>query len=182
MSLVPLMLLWLWWRDGAAPMAPTAPSWPTPASPPPSPPPLPAFQTQPAPVHATADTATPLADLHHAPPKPPPIKHPVTPVQKAIKTATTAKSAAKRAANLLHVSLKSSAPAQRTAAVTDLQAILISRGANLKRDGLYGPKTASAWGSLARSKGLPATISRVGPKSARVVTQTFDALSVPPIP
>jgi len=141
------------------------------------PPAMPAFQSQPPPT--SADTGTPLAELHSAPPKPPPI----APVAKVLKSAAAARSAATRAAQALRLNVKKSpAQAQRTASVVDLQTIANARGAKLKRDGLYGPKTASAWSSIARSKGLPATISRVGPKIARVVTQTYDTLRVPPIP
>lgn len=176
-GLVPLLMMWLWSQRGAPrALAPTAPTWPTAASPPPMPPAIPAFASQPppAPVHPSANTGTPLADLHHAPPTPKPAAK-IGPVAKVVKSVPAA---ALRATSRLALP----GATQKSAAVTDLQTILISRGAKLQRDGLYGPKTANAWSTLARSKGLPPTISRVAPKVARVVAQTFDALSVPAIP
>jgi peptidoglycan hydrolase-like protein with peptidoglycan-binding domain len=59
---------------------------------------------------------------------------------------------------------------------------LNDRGVKVTPDGLYGPKTASAWQKLAKSKGLPTTISREGPKVAKVATQAIETLAVPPIP
>jgi len=72
--------------------------------------------------------------------------------------------------------------AATTASVATLQKIVNQRGGKLKQDGLYGPKTASAWAALAKSKGLASTISRVNPRSAKVIAHTYDVLSVPPIP
>ena len=72
--------------------------------------------------------------------------------------------------------------AATTQSVATLQKIVNQRGGKLKQDGLYGPKTASAWAALAKSKGLASTISRVNPRSAKVVAHTYDVLSVPPIP
>jgi peptidoglycan hydrolase-like protein with peptidoglycan-binding domain len=69
-----------------------------------------------------------------------------------------------------------------TATVSTLQKILTDRGVRVARDGLYGPKTAGAWKALAQSKGLPTTISREGPKVAKVATQAIETLAVPPIP
>jgi peptidoglycan hydrolase-like protein with peptidoglycan-binding domain len=70
----------------------------------------------------------------------------------------------------------------RSASVLRLQTILSQRGAKVARDGLYGPQTASAWKQVATRKGLPAIITRVGPKTASVATNTYDALAVPAIP
>ena len=181
-GLLPLLIMWLYSRGSGSPItpSPTAPQWPTAASPPPMPPALPAFASQPPPkiVHASADPTTSLSDLHKAPPKPPP-------PDKHSPAATSLKAAAARAARgikLPSLHAKAAAPAQKSAAVLDLQTILNVRGAKLARDGKYGPKTANAWTTVARSKGLPPTISRVGPTTARVVTQTYDILAVPPIP
>jgi peptidoglycan hydrolase-like protein with peptidoglycan-binding domain len=69
--------------------------------------------------------------------------------------------------------------AATTQAVSKLQQILNQRGAKLKQDGLYGPKTASAWKAAAKSKGLPDTIARVNSKTAKVVARTYDSLSIP---
>lgn len=91
----------------------------------------------------------------------------------------------KLAARAKKSTLTSSTPALATsqsAPVVQLQSILIARGARLTKDGLYGPKTAAAWTAAAKQRGLPGTISRVGPKIARVVSRTYDALSVPAIP
>jgi peptidoglycan hydrolase-like protein with peptidoglycan-binding domain len=79
--------------------------------------------------------------------------------------------------------LTRAAPSAATAVpVANLQAILRSRGYSVAPDGLYGPRTASAWSTLARSKHLAPTIARVGPKIAKVVAVTYDSLSVPAIP
>lgn len=66
--------------------------------------------------------------------------------------------------------------------VAALQKILIARGIAVAPDGLYGPRTASAWRTLAQRRQLAPTISRVGPKVAKVVTHTYEALAVPVIP
>lgn len=182
-GLIPLLLIWAWSRSGAMPSVPSPPMWPTTASPPPSPPPMPAFQSQPPPLSPTADTGTPLAALHTQAQQP--AKTPAPKRKPVPAAAAAARAAATKAARSVKVPLSVKLPgasAQKTAAVVDLQKIVNARGAKLKPDGLYGPKTANAWSSVAKSKGLPPTISRVGPKSARVVAQTFDALSVPPIP
>lgn len=176
-GLIPLLMIWLWSRGGGvlspprSSHTPAAPAWPTAASPPPMPPALPAFASQPppAPVHATADTGTPLSDLHKTPPK----------IARPDKNSPAARSVR---APRVSMPARTAAVAQRSATVSDIQAILNKRGAKLPRDGLYGPRTASAWSSLAQSKGLPGSIARVGPKVARVAMQTYDALSVPAIP
>jgi hypothetical protein len=72
-GLIPLLFMWLYSRSGVANPLASAPQWPTPASPPP----MPAFRSQrPAvPVHATADTGTPLAALHKTAPRVVPASH-----------------------------------------------------------------------------------------------------------
>jgi hypothetical protein len=202
-----LAFLWLLSRSGGGGLfsnnKPTQPQWPTPASPPPMAPQMPAFASQPpAPTREpSADTGTPLAELaqpHSETPPPASANEPAIvkakaaakakPKAKPKATKPTAASRAARAAKtrvpaaLKAKSATTKAAAQQTASVSDLQSIMISRGAKLKRDGLYGPKTANAWSTLARSKSLPPTISRVGPKIARVVSQTYDTLKTPPIP
>lgn len=165
MSLLPLALLWLWSQRSGGGLS--MPRWPTPASPPPAPPPpMSAFEPKAPPVQATATdaaTATPLAELHQAPPVPP--------------TPSTAAPKVRR---------KRAPPGTPTGnsrvAVRDLQRVLNARGAKLAPDGLYGPKTAAAWSALARKKTLPPAISRVDARTARVATKTYDALSVPAIP
>lgn len=200
-AILPLFLMWLARDQNRAPARSAAsknsrrrgkvkkakpPSWPTPKSPPP----IPAFQpAPPAPPPASADpsgSSTPLAALHTAPPKlsPASIMEPVK--QKAMAAAKSA--AKKQASSLLRRGLSfgfgKSAPTvpTSTALVSQLQAILNRRGAKLAQDGLYGPKTAAAWGNAARAQNLPTLISREGPKIAKVSTQTFEALSAAPIP
>lgn len=192
-GLLPLLLLWAWNR-GTTPqrsLPSTQPFWPTAASPPP---PVSAFQAQPPPMpapppQATADTATPLAELHAAPPTPPPpttaAPQPKIKPKKSGPAAAAKKpaaSAARKAISVPSLSTMLTSSPTKNAPVLDLQKRLNARGAKLKADGLYGPKTATAWQTFAKSKGLPPTISRVGPKIAKVATQTYDALSVPAIP
>lgn len=156
-----LALMWVANRGTARPKAASkAPKWPTPASPPP----MPAFQPQLAP---SADTATPLADLHALPPVPPPASGPARP-----KAAPTRP----RVPRIVPGVLTSTLPVAR------LQQALNARGAKLVPDGKFGPKTAAAWASMAKSKGLPSLISRKSPSLANVATNTFDALSLPAIP
>lgn len=183
MSFIPLLLMWMWSRDHAN-AGPTMPAWPTAASPPP---PMPAFQTQAAPAsmtHPTADTGTPLAQLHSAAPSAPHADS--TSPAHALKTAAKkgATSAAKRALHSAHITnpFAKKKTSLHPATVEDLQTILISRGAHITKDGLYGPKTASAWAALAKSKKLDTTIKRVNPTVANVAAHTFDVLSVPAIP
>ena len=190
MSIAPLIMMWMFANQqttqptAAAPKSAlkrSAPKWPTPKSPPP----MPAFQARKT-TPPTADpggTSTPLAELHHSPPTPPPASAIDTAKAKAtaaIRQKTTAL-IQKRAASL-NPFAKKSAPPTSSALVSDVQRILTNHGIKISNDGLYGPKTASAWSSLARRKGLPSAISRESPKIAKVVTQTFERLSVPPIP
>lgn len=158
-----LMLMFMAKQSGAAAAQKKrkgrAPAWPTPTSPPP----LPAFQPAP-----TTDTATPLADLHAQPPQ-------VAPANTDVKAATKAPRRP-RVPRIIPGVLQSTVPVLR------LQQALNARGANLVPDGLYGPKTAAAWMTMASSKALPPSIARVGPKVAKVVTHTFDALTLPAIP
>ena len=184
-ALFPLFLLWLNNKPNAtAPKAAKkrrAPKWPTPKSPPP----MPAFQARKtAPPSADpGSTSTPLAELHANPPTPKPASAIDTAKQKAtaaIRKRTT--SLLQKHALSINPFAKKAAPATSTALVSDLQKILANHGAKIVMDGLYGPKTASAWSSLAKRNGLPGSISREGPRIAKVVTQTFERLSVPPIP
>jgi hypothetical protein len=181
-ALLPLILLWLSTRrtapppSAAAPRKAAPPRWPTPASPPP----MPAFQSAPTPSADPSHSSTPLADLHNNPPS-------LAPASNAEPAAIKAKAIAafkKKSTSLLQQRLASSpfGSSATTVPVASLQRILIKRGVKLAPDGLYGPRTAQAWAKLATSRLLPPTISRVGPKSARVVTRTFDSLSVPAIP
>jgi hypothetical protein len=192
-GLAPLLFMWLWSKGSGTAARPTMPAWPTAASPPPMPPAMPAFQSQPPPA-PSADphgSATPLAELHQAPPEVVPasatasttarVVHP--PASPAAKAAAAARkrvkaSVPKAARGLFTVPL----PPQKAVSVLTLQKIVNARGVKIAKDGLYGPKTANAWNALAKAKGLPPMISRVGPKIAKVVPQTYDALSVPAIP
>jgi hypothetical protein len=171
-----LMLLYLA-KNAKAPASPAkakakakarAPKWPTPTSPPP----MPAFQAKatPSPAQA-ADTATPLAELLNKPPVPPP-------------AATDSGHPAARKPSPRSVRVPRIVPGvmRSTLPVLKLQQVLNSRGAKLVPDGLFGPKTATAWAKLAAAKALPPAISRVAPKLAQVVTHTYDALSMPVIP
>jgi hypothetical protein len=185
-----VLLLWLAsQRRPSGGMPPThkgAPRWPSTASPPP----MPAFAARktPPPPPPSADhgnTSTPLAELHATPEAPPPasaIEHAKQAATNAIRKKTQAL-IRKQALSINPFGKKKAAAAPTsTALVANLQAILSNHGVRVARDGLYGPKTASAWASLAKRKGLAPAISREGPKIAKVVTQTFEQLSTPPIP
>lgn len=77
--------------------------------------------------------------------------------------------------------IPSEAPAGRYAAVSVLsvQQAVNRAGVKppLKQDGLYGPKTVSAWRSLARARGLDDSIVRLGPKTVDVSRPTYERLS-----
>lgn len=158
----------------------SAPKWPTPKSPPP----MPAFQARKtAPPSADPHgSSTPLAQLQAAPPVPPPAsaidnaKHAAT---NAIRRRTSALLA--KQALSLNPFAKKAAPTS-SALVSNLQKILNNNGVKIVQDGLYGPRTASAWAALAKRRGLPPAISRESPMVAKVVTQTFEQLQVPAIP
>lgn len=190
-ALVPLVLLWALsnrrddgGRGGGNRAAPSQPNWPTTRSPPP---PMPAFT--PFVPEPAAAPATPLATLHQKAmnaPKPRAAAKPDSPVTQAKRAAAAA---AKRAASSFAkgFSLRDVMPSVRSTvtvnkSVSDVQAVVNTHGGTLRRDGLYGPKTASAWAALAKRNGLPPDIKRVGPKVASVAIHTYDALAVPPIP
>lgn len=188
-GLLPLFLLWAW-RQGsqstpASTVIPSAgPAWPTQASPPP---PISAFTPVPTPTPQppSADTGTPLAELAH-----PVLPPPAAPTPKRRKGKRPKRSLASRATSAarskaLRGRLSTSPPtlaSSMKASVRELQQILNRRGARLKEDGLYGPNTAKAWQRAARAKRQIITISRVSPTIAKVVTKTYDALKMPPIP
>jgi hypothetical protein len=185
-DIVPLFLLWAAGQGKGKPATKPAlkpPKWPTPKSPPP----MPAFKARKtAPPSADpGKTSTPLATLHKSPPVPPPASAIDTAKQAATRAVRKRASQllARQAATFNPFGKKAAATAATsTALVSQLQSILSAHGVNVTRDGLYGPRTASAWSSLAKRKGLPGAISREGPQIAKVVTQTFERLSVPPIP
>lgn len=199
-ALTPLFLLWML-SSGSSSSSRTssrssAPLWPDTRSPPP---PLPAFVPYvPDPQHGT-----PLTTLHNEPTKPTPPQvlrrgTPIDALQQGAKAATktgrtlrkAGSKAIKAARQTLHFSSSpfaslipsSRGPVEVSKPVSEIQAIVNTRGGTLKRDGLYGPKTAGAWSALAKQHGLPADISRGGPRIARVALHTFEVLSVPPIP
>ncbi len=183
-GIAPLILLWLAARAGAGSahlaQMPTMPSWPTAASPPPAPPPLAAFQPQPT----NAESGTPLPDLHTAHEIPQPANA-IEPAQQAVKKKSKVAKVKSAAAKLKSkVSTAKAAADSQVATVANLQSILNARGAKLKKDGLYGPKTATAWGTAAKRQSLPSTIAKVGPTGqlARVSRHTFEALKTPPAP
>ena len=184
-ALIPLFLLWaINNRSNQGTLTRSAaPAWPTPKSPPP---PLPAFDARPtAPSADPSHTSTPLAELHNAPPKLAPA-HLQTPqsVKQAAISAFKKKAAQQLKARVSPTSLTSfltSSPST-TASVASIQKILAGRGLRVVQDGLYGPKTASAWKKLASSKQLPSAITRVGPQTAKVVARTYESLSTPAIP
>ena len=175
-----LLLIWAFGRSQFAPLLPVhkkpkAPKWPSPKSPPP----IPAFEAK----HGTAEPtgpSTPLAQLHKAPPQ---IERPKTVLEQAQSAAK--KKGFKAILDVKNARYRSLLPrdhAMSTALVSNLQKIVNTHGGKLVEDGLYGPRTASAWTALAKRKGLTPTISRQGPKIAKVVTQTYEQLQVPPIP
>lgn len=187
-NILPLLLMWLWSQRHSAPAAirtnpypqpPVPPQWPTASSPPP---PIPAF-TPNAPPDPSANTGTPLHQLHNAPPAPAPAHAPPKAAAKPKpKVLTAAVQRARSAVKLPSLNATLASTPAKQASVSELQAIVNSHGGSLKRDGLYGPKTAAAWSALAKKRGLPATITRTGPKTAKVAVQTFDQLSMPAIP
>lgn len=61
--------------------------------------------------------------------------------------------------------------------VSYAQRTLMALGAKLDADGLYGPKTRSAWESAAKSRGLVPTFERVDGQTARVDGDTSRKLS-----
>jgi len=159
------------------------PKWPTPSAPPP----MPAFNARPTtPTADAGKTSTPLADLHNAPPKLAPASSAEPAAISAYKKKATSllkrKLAAKVSPSSLSSLLRGRSDTSVTVSVANIQKILANRGVKLKQDGLYGPVTANAWKKVANAKGLTSTIARVSPMSAKVVSQTYDALSVPPIP
>lgn len=190
-GLEPLIALWLFSKSrdttpSAVPGVPAvpAPPWPTTSSPPP----MPVFRAAPTPA-PSADpgrSSTPLADLHKSPPKLAPASA-TQPGNLKQQAATAAKTAA---LNTLRQQIRTSplnpidpwGSPTTSVPVAKLQEIVNNRGGNLKRDGLYGPKTAAAWSKLTTSKGYPGTISRVNAKTAKVVSRTYQAFAVPPIP
>lgn len=212
---ISLLLILYAVNRGKAAAAPKggAPRWPSTTSPPPN---MRAFKPRktappPPPAAATADSGTPLSQLHNDPPVPPPAaaidkaKHKATAaLRRASKPLAASADPANSLASLhktppvlppaaaqvirrrggMALTTRRGAPAAKmsSALVSQLQAILGRNGVQVPRDGLFGPKTASAWQSLAKRKGLPGTITREGPKLAKVVTQTFEQLSTPPIP
>jgi len=199
MDLAPLVLLWLIGGSKRS-AAVDVPPWPTSASPPPPPalPPLPMPQGAAPPGVPTWDAVptTPPATAQH------PAESPSQRLSELLEQADAvhaANEAARKVVSKAKAKAKAApkkllkgvihAPAfgppiapEENVPVADLQKILANRGAKLARDGLYGPKTASAWQALARQKKLSTTIRRVGPKTARVATDTFTKLSVPAIP
>jgi hypothetical protein len=178
-GLTTLILLWLIGdkRSGA-------PLWPTAASPPPAAP------MAPLPPPPSGDTGTPLADLAQPQPAPTPsaaappsdkkgkvkisIPKPLTKLQALRKAKKTPGSIVRRV-----MKAGPPAPSQTSVSVSSLQAILARKGYPIKKDGLYGPKTASAWQSLADKSALNPMIARVGPKVARVTKDTYTKLSIP---
>ncbi|HKW09199.1 MAG TPA: peptidoglycan-binding domain-containing protein [Gemmatimonadaceae bacterium] len=183
-DLLPLVLMWAL-RNRSCPPSGT-PTWPSSGSPPPAPPP-------PAPPPTDANTATPLGDLKGGGGKfggggatfdldeesklgPPG-------VQAAIDAAKRAASqrAIPRVLKKL-VPTGPPAPELVTTKVSELQRLLNARGARLTPDGLFGPKTAKSWQTYAKSKKLPATITRASSTTARVSPTTLTSLYVPPIP
>lgn len=199
-QLLPLILFWMYANRGSNAQASLkrggAPAWPTPNSPPP----MPAFAPVPS-AHDASTTATPLAALHTAPPKvrkpttePAHLSTPSAIKQQAIdafkkkstallknqlasRGSSLASKGASSLSSLFHTS--SSAPSSTTVSVASLQQILNRRGVNVDQDGLYGPKTARAWSALAKSKGLPTTIARASGTTAKVISRTYDSLSIP---
>lgn len=184
-ALFPLVFMWLLTQRAAVQRAPSEPQWPTAASPPPQPP-IPAFQPQHGvqhqSTHATADTGTPLADLHNAPPAAPPADAGNVATAAAKHAANALKSKLPKVPKVPHVPGLSKSQPKKAVTVSSIQQILNARGAGLVFDGKYGPKTTAAWANLARSKNLPTYITRNGPTSVKVDSHTYDVLSVPPIP
>lgn len=196
--LLPLMFLWgINNRSATAtqvlPRKTAAPKWPTPNSPPP---PIRAFKARATPSADPSHSSTPLADLHNAPPTlSAPTTDPTVKEAPHLSTPQAAKQAAinafkkkasqqlkQRATSASLSSLFRGGSSTTEVSVASLQQILNKRGATLKQDGLYGPKTAAAWKKAASAKQVPSNITRASSRTAKVAKQAYDALSVPAIP
>lgn len=115
-----------------------------------------------------------------APPAPPPLPAAPAPNPPPAEPGPPIKPAAKRRAPPRKMIVPE--PPQTNVSVANIQSILNKRGSKLKRDGLYGPLTESAWYALAQQKKLSPMIRRVNARTARVATNTLTNLSVPAIP
>jgi hypothetical protein len=181
-DLAPLLLLWAIGKRGSGPR------WPSAASPPPS------MPMPPMPPGPTAETATPLSDL--AQPRIPPAPSKAAPARdkrvitdKFRSMVPDAIPKAKRrympmplmpGATVVTPPAGPPIPTQMDVSVADLQKVLQRKGyKSIKKDGLYGPKTALAWQALARGRRLSPMIERLGPRIARVTQDTFLVLSTP---
>src|SRR6266571_5070093 len=129
-SFIPLLFLWLWGQRCER-ERPSTIVWPTAASPPP---PMPAFQPQKnAP---SADTGTPLSELHVAPPLVGPLRiepYPDQPPSTKPKPAKK-KSLLKKGLSfgLKQRPISVPEPPQKSVTVLELQQILNARGATIK--------------------------------------------------
>jgi hypothetical protein len=166
-NLTPLLLLWMISRKGIH-----APLWPSAASPPPMPglPPMP-----------SAETGTPLSEL--AQPRATPKSKAAPPRDKKIRLPPMDKvtaSVLRKKGVIPSLKMGPPPPAQVDVNVSSIQSALVRNGyKSIKRDGLYGPKTALAWQALAHGKALSPMIARVSAHRARVARDTYTKLSIP---
>jgi len=173
-SLLPLIALWAFARSrgGPASSALQPPPWPTTSSPPP----IPAFSPH-APL--SADTGTPLVNLHTSPPTAAPAPAAPQPPPTPKGRATTPRAPGGRAVN---VARRAGTPGLASKSVLALQRLINTRGGVVANDGVFGPKTAAAWRAIAKKFGLPPTIERANARTARVNPTTYEILNVPSIP
>lgn len=73
-------------------------------------------------------------------------------------------------------------PPQMNVSVADVQSALLKRGVTIRKDGIYGPRTETAWYELAQRRKLSPMINRVTSKIARVARDTYLTLSGPDVP
>lgn len=168
-DLTPLLILLLISRArGGA--ASSSPRWPTALSPPP-PPPAPDA----SPAEAMQDLLNARNDLYAAARKAGPAKtakgvlRPAKRMKPIVVTATP-KAAAPKFLNY---------SPEMDVSVADIQKAVIKRGAKIKPDGIFGPKTQAAWVNTAKKWKLDPTIVQLSSKIAKVNTNTFTTLTNP---
>lgn len=172
-DLGPLLLLWLVARARTSSAAPS-PRWPTALSPPPPPPPP--LPPDASPAEALADMVKARNTLYQTVKKAGPkktITDVLRPKAKKLKPIVVTATPKKALPKFLDYT------PDMDVSVADVQKALIKRGASLKPDGLYGPKTQQAWIATTKKWKLPTYIQRLTGKIARVNRSAFLALTDP---